>query len=121
MSIFQPKKLSQAETIYENILAKAPNQKLGEENRCLSAFQDLWGQGELVDIPNTEYRTVANPISASVAQEVLALLGTEAGKIFASHSSWQNSIMIINSEWKKLVPPYPISFNKDGSAQINEG
>jgi hypothetical protein len=120
MSIFDGQiNESEGVKIYKNLCAKAPNQKMGEENRCISAFTDLWGS-DVVDIPDTNYRTVANPISREVASEVLGYLGTEAYKIFASHSMWQDSIMIINPDWKKLVPPYEVIFNEDGSAQLKD-
>lgn len=119
MSIFDTQdNHSEAENIYETLKSKAPNQKAGEEARCLSAYFDLWGGNDLIDVPDTAYRTAKTPISIETAREVMTLLGTDASKIFQAHSLWQDSIMVVNSEWKKVIPPYPITYNEDGTATI---
>jgi hypothetical protein len=105
MSIFDGVEKSAAQKRYEMIKEKAPLLKSGEENRCKSAFYDMWGAEN-------------NPISREVAAELLALFGTDAVSLFTHHAAWQNFVATVNPSWERLTPPYELDFHEDGSVTL---
>jgi len=108
MSIFDIEK-SDVEKRYDNIISKSGNVFKGEKNRCICAFNDLWGYNGIE----------GEPITIEEAQEVLDKFGTDASQLFQIHALWQQFIKSVDSSWVDLVPPYDFLINEDGTVVLS--
>jgi hypothetical protein len=107
MSLLNGLNKSDAQIRYERILEKAPKVFQGEKNRCLSAFNDLWGSEN-------------NPLPIEEVQAVLNLFGSDAYQLFQIHQVWQQFIKTVDPTYEPLVPPYEYTINPDGTVTLSE-
>jgi len=105
MSIFDPTDKTTAQIRFETIKERSGKLHQGEKNRCLAAFNDLWGSKE-------------TPISAEEAQAILDLFGNDAIQLFLIHKAWQDFIKAVDPSYEYLVPPYEMVYNEDGTVTV---
>jgi hypothetical protein len=107
MSILDGIQKTEAEKRFEQIMEATPKIVKGEKNRCVAMFNLLWG-------------SESEPLPIETCQEIIDMFGNEAYQVFQIHQTWQEFIKTVDTEYVKLVSPYDVTVNADGTVTLSE-
>ena len=96
---------SASEAIARAIVKQSKNIKENMQKDYKKAFELLWG-------------TEDNRRSVKEVQAIVDAWGEYASAIFLASAKTQQFIASVDDEYEPLIPPYPLSYNEDGTIKV---